>query len=60
MRTLKTAILKNFLYHKQMFLAKLNLRAVLYEDNDPGIQVGLELYQFYNCFTCDLCKTFLM
>ena len=27
-----------------MFLANLNPRAVLYEDNDPGIEVALQLY----------------
>ena len=42
-----------------MFLASLNPRATLYEDNDPGIEAGLQLYWFHNSFTCDLCKTFL-
>ena len=42
------------------FLANLNPRAALYEDNGPGIEVGLKLYYFHNFFTCDLCKTFMM
>ena len=34
-----------------MFLANLNPRAALYKDNDPGIEVGLQLYSFDNSFT---------
>ena len=39
-----------------MFLTNLNSRAALYEDNDSGTEVGLQLYQFHNFFNCDLCK----
>ena len=45
--------------YKQTFLANLNPRATLDEDNKPGIEVGLQLYEFYNSFTFDLCMTFL-
>ena len=44
MRALKTAIFKKFSYHKQTFFANLNPRAALYEENGPGIEVGLQLY----------------
>ena len=33
-----------FSYHKEMFLANLDPSAALYEDNSPGIEVGLRLY----------------
>ena len=45
--------------YKQTFLANLNPRATIDEDNKPGIEVGLQLYEFYNSFTFDLCMTFL-
>ena len=41
MKALKTAILKKFSYLKQTFLANRNPRAALYQDNGPGIEVGL-------------------
>ena len=44
MRTLKTAIAKRFSYNKKTFLTNLNQRDALYEDNGPGIEVGLQLY----------------
>ena len=56
MAALKTVFLKKFSYHKQTFLANHNPRAVLYEDNGRGIEVGLQLYQLNNSFICDLCK----
>ena len=37
MRALKTAI------YSQAFLANLSPRSALYEDNGPGIKVGLQL-----------------
>ena len=39
-----------------MFLTNLNSRTALYEDNDSGTEVGLQLYQFHNFFNCNLCK----
>ena len=45
--------------YKQTSLANLNPSVALDEDNKPGIEVGLQLYEFYNSFTFDLCMTFL-
>ena len=36
--------LKNSYLNKFSFLANLNPRAALYEDNGPGIKAGLQLY----------------
>ena len=35
---------KSFSYNKKRFLANLNSKAILYEDNGPGIEVDLQLY----------------
>ena len=56
MTALKIVFLKKFSYHKQTFLANLNPRAALYEENGRGIEVGLQLYQLNNSFIFDLCK----
>ena len=43
MRPFKNSYLKKA-FGSYMFLANLNPRAFLYEDNNPGIEVGLKLY----------------